>query len=131
MSSFISEERSAVKFMIGIIAFEFAMALIFGTGLPIAYYQHWQELLVRQEMGIAALQTLLHLTSHLYTLLFIQTGLAHAMTPLPPPTHQVADLSLTEKLSWAGPRGAGYSPYWPSFISPFFGCWFSAPGPSH
>jgi hypothetical protein len=101
MSSFISEERSAVKFMIAIIGFEFAIALIFGTGLPIAYYQNLQQLLVRQEMGIAALQTLLHLTSHLYTLIFIQTGLAHAMTPAPPPTHQVADLSLTEKLSWA------------------------------
>lgn len=87
--------------MIGIIGFEFALAMIFGTGLPIAYYQHLQQLLVRQEMGDSTLQTLIHMTNHLYSVLFIKTGIAYAITPSPPPTHQVASLSLTEKLSWA------------------------------
>lgn len=101
MSNFISEERSAVKFMIGLIAFEFALAMIFGTGLPIAYYQHLQQVLVRQEMGASSLETLLHLSNNLYANLFIHTGIAQFITPPPPPTHQVADLTLTEKLSWA------------------------------
>lgn len=101
MSNFISEERSAVKFMIGVIAFEFAMAMIFGTGLPIAYYQHLQQVLVRQEMGADSLETLLHLSNNLYSVVFIHTGIAQMITPSPPVTHQLAKLTLTQRLSWA------------------------------
>ncbi|OFC35987.1 DUF4400 domain-containing protein [Acidithiobacillus caldus] len=99
MANFISEERAAVRFMIGVIGLEFAMAMIFGTGLPIAYYQHWQQDLVRQEMGQSALRTLLHLTGYLYTALFVHSGLQHWLMP-PAPKSNTSAMTLTGKLAW-------------------------------
>lgn len=99
MASYISEERSAIKFMIGVIGLEFAMAMIFGTGLPIAYYQHWQEMLVRQEMGIAALDTIKNLTAHIYAILFVHTGITAWAIPAEPHVHHLSSMNLSQKLA--------------------------------
>ena len=82
--NFISEERNAIKFMIGLIGMEFALAMIFGTGLPLRYYQHWQQFFVQQEMGRSALQTLLRLSSWLYGVFFVHTGIAAHIVPAAP-----------------------------------------------
>lgn len=100
MANFISEERAAVKFMIGVIAFEFAILMIFGTGIPLLYLQGLQHDLVVSEMGPGAAGAIQRWATILYHLFFVDTRIVEMTTPAPPPTTHLAGLTLIERLEW-------------------------------
>lgn len=100
MADFIKEERVVAKFLFGLILLEFVTVMILGSGIPLRGFQHLQSDMVIQELGASTQADIHNITGQIFQHAIINTDIYSASVPAPPPTRNVADLTLNSKLMW-------------------------------